>query len=287
MGRLRKRYRGRLRESGRSDIAHPTPFGVRLRALRLAAGLSQRELARHARVSVGCIGSLERGERAGPHPHTLGRIMDALELANEQRDDLSGLLPERPQRPLGRRSRPARDGQVAERPPARPSPAMAERAAAWELYVELVTRTSVTGLDSNHGLLREALSSLYSLFGTARGILRKHGETAASLDGRGLHEFSLLTLAILNDVLRPVLSEWHPLLREHEERRPTGIAPAAHERSWRRNQELRTALAGVRSSLDLYARRLAALAGVVPPHVVPAPVGVGAGAVHARAGADR
>jgi transcriptional regulator with XRE-family HTH domain len=251
---------------------HPTPFGIRLRALRLAAGLSQRELARLARVSVGCVGSLERGERAGPHPHTLGRIMDALDLPNEVRDDLSGLLPERPPRPLGRQVRPSPDGVPAERSTAR-APVLAERAAAWELYVELVTRVAVSDLEPNQGLLREAFSSLHSLFDTARGILRKHGETAASLDGRGLHEMSRLTIAILNQVLRPVLSEWHPLLQEHEARRPSGVSAAAHERAWRRNHECRMVLAQVRATLDQYATRLAALAGVVPAHVPVPPLG--------------
>ncbi|WP_370135611.1 hypothetical protein [Streptacidiphilus sp. EB103A] len=51
----------------------------------------------------------------------------------------------------------------------------AERRAAWELYVELVTRVSVVPLGTDEGLLREALSSLYSLFGTTREVLRRHG----------------------------------------------------------------------------------------------------------------
>jgi transcriptional regulator with XRE-family HTH domain len=251
----------------------------------LAAGLSQRELARQARVSVGCIGSLERGERAGPHPHTLGRIMDALGLPNGVRDDLSGLLPDRPQRPLGgTRSRSAHDGVVLGHGRARPAPVLAERAAAWELYVELVTRTAVSELGSNQGLLREALSSLHSLFGTTRAILRKHGETAASLDGRGLHEFAVLALAILNQVLRPVLSEWHPLLLEHEARRPPDVSIAAHERGWRRNGECRLALARVRTTLDEYAMRLAGLAGVAPVHASPPPIE--AAMAHALPGFD-
>jgi hypothetical protein len=216
---------------------------------------------------VGCIGSLERGERAGPHPHTLGRLMDALDLPNELRDDVSRLLPERPQRPRHRAaSRPSRDGAAAEVPAGRHVSLDAQRSAAWELYVELVTRTSVSDLDADHGLLREALSSLYSLFDTARSILRKHGEAAAALDGRGLHEFAVLTLAILNGELRPVLSEWHPLLLEHEARRVQGVSPATHERGWRRNQECRQALADIRIALDEHATSLAQLAGVIPPH---------------------
>jgi hypothetical protein len=48
-----------------------------------------------------------------------------------------------------------------------------ERNAAWELFVELATRVAVVPL--NPHLLRAALTSHYSPFATARGILRKYG----------------------------------------------------------------------------------------------------------------
>ncbi len=41
----------------------------------------------------------------------------------------------------------------------------AERKAAWSLYVELVTRIAVQPLEVDTGLIREALNSLYNLFG--------------------------------------------------------------------------------------------------------------------------
>jgi hypothetical protein len=44
-----------------------------------------------------------------------------------------------------------------------------ERRAAWSLYVELVTRIAVQPLEIDEGLLREALTSLYSLFGYNTG----------------------------------------------------------------------------------------------------------------------
>ena len=47
-------------------------------------------------------------------------------------------------------------------------PGLAERDAAWELYIELITRVSVVDLGPDEGLVREALSSLYTLFGTTR-----------------------------------------------------------------------------------------------------------------------
>jgi len=49
------------------------------------------------------------------------------------------------------------------------SPDRAEREAAWEMYVGLATRMSVQEVRPDEGLLREALSSLYSLFEPPRG----------------------------------------------------------------------------------------------------------------------
>lgn len=54
-----------------------------------------------------------------------------------------------------------------------------ERDAAWELYVEVVTRIAVVELKPGEGSLREALSSLSSPFATTRDILRKYGQRLA------------------------------------------------------------------------------------------------------------
>ncbi|MGB3615480.1 MAG: hypothetical protein WBA10_16930, partial [Elainellaceae cyanobacterium] len=43
-----------------------------------------------------------------------------------------------------------------------------ERDAAWELYIELVTRVAVQVLNPEEGSVREAMNSLYSLFGSTR-----------------------------------------------------------------------------------------------------------------------
>lgn len=54
-----------------------------------------------------------------------------------------------------------------------------QQLAAWEMYVELVTRIAVQPLGAEDGLLREALNSLYSLFGETRRILKAHGPAVA------------------------------------------------------------------------------------------------------------
>jgi transcriptional regulator with XRE-family HTH domain len=55
-------------------------FATLLRNHRLAARLSQEELAETARISTGAVGAYERGVRLRPHRVTLGRLADALGL---------------------------------------------------------------------------------------------------------------------------------------------------------------------------------------------------------------
>ena len=62
------------------------PFGPLVRRHRLAAGLSQEELAERARLSRRGISDLERGARR-PLPGTIRRIADALGLVGEARDE--------------------------------------------------------------------------------------------------------------------------------------------------------------------------------------------------------
>jgi transcriptional regulator with XRE-family HTH domain/tetratricopeptide (TPR) repeat protein len=62
-------------------------FGGRLASRRRVAGLSQQELAERSGLSVRAIGNLERGRVCWPHPDTLRRLADALELRSEARDE--------------------------------------------------------------------------------------------------------------------------------------------------------------------------------------------------------
>ena len=72
-----------------------TSFGVRLRGLRTAAGLSQEELAERAGLTVRGISDLERGARNHPYPHTVRSLADALELSEEERSALFAAVPRR------------------------------------------------------------------------------------------------------------------------------------------------------------------------------------------------
>jgi hypothetical protein len=137
-----------------------------------------------------------------------------------------------------------------------------ERKAAWELHVELVTRISVVPLGADDGLLREALSSMYTLFATTREILRKYGPDLAEPKPDGQYNFGVLAVAMLNLALRPVLARWHPALEEWEATKPPGRSRAEHEVAWDRAQELRSALDDTRVALTQYARVMADACGI-------------------------
>lgn len=139
-----------------------------------------------------------------------------------------------------------------------------ERKAAWEMYIELVTRTSVVELGPEEGYLREGLYSLYSLFDTTRSILRKYGPEVAQPNEGGDLTFGHLAVGVLNYVLRPVLAKWHPLLEDYEATREPTTSRLEHEGRWEHNAKLREILQGVRKPLSDYADVLADVAGVVP-----------------------
>jgi DNA-binding SARP family transcriptional activator/tetratricopeptide (TPR) repeat protein len=70
-------------------------FGSWLRASRLAAGLSQEELAGRSGISVRAISDLERGRTRWPHPGSVGRLADALELDGGRRAEFVALAARR------------------------------------------------------------------------------------------------------------------------------------------------------------------------------------------------
>jgi transcriptional regulator with XRE-family HTH domain len=141
-------------------------------------------------------------------------------------------------------------------------PSEEERKAAWEMYIELVTRVPVAILGQGEGLLHEALSSLYSLFPTTRAILRRYGPAMARNNQDTHLSFSSLMIRMLNTVLRPLLSKWHPLLQDYEATRPDSVSVTQHERCWERYTELRQEMSMTRKALIEYATIFAQMAGV-------------------------
>lgn len=63
-------------------------FGEMLQRHRVAAGLTQEELAERARLSARGISDLERGVKTRPHLATIRQLAEALALSEEERDEL-------------------------------------------------------------------------------------------------------------------------------------------------------------------------------------------------------
>ena len=78
-----------------------------------------------------------------------------------------------------------------------------DRAAAWELYIELLTRITTQYLAPEDGDEKTALDSVYALFKETRAILRCHGS--------GCGEFAKLAIPVLNQIIRPFTAKWHRL----------------------------------------------------------------------------
>ena len=77
----------------------------------------------------------------------------------------------------------------------------ADRDAAWDLYVEMLTRIVTQPLPSDAGDETTALRSVYSLFPITREVLRHHGRSAIS--------FTKIAVPVLNQVVRPFTAKWH------------------------------------------------------------------------------
>lgn len=76
-----------------------------------------------------------------------------------------------------------------------------DRDAAWEMYIELLTRVTTQPLPVEYGDEQTALDSIYSLFSTTREIIKRHSRHAK--------EFTKLAIVVLNQIVRPFTAKWH------------------------------------------------------------------------------
>src|SRR5947208_2802106 len=76
-----------------------------------------------------------------------------------------------------------------------------DREAAWELYVEMLTRIVTQPLPVEHGDEKTALDSVFALFGITREILRRKGRECV--------QFTKISVVVLNQVVRPFTAKWH------------------------------------------------------------------------------
>ena len=118
----------------------------------------------------------------------------------------------------------------------------ADEDAAWELYVEMLTRIVTQPLPSEHGDEKTALNSVFSLFPTTREVLRRRGRKA-------IH-FSKVAIPVLNQVVRPFTAKWHK----------ESLAGAFSNEG--KQEEFRKELATLQEELRNYNRLLAEIASV-------------------------
>lgn len=121
-------------------------------------------------------------------------------------------------------------------------PSTEDADAAWQLYVELITRITIQTLIPEEGDEKTALSSINSLFEITRDILKKQG--------RKSHEFTKLSIIILNQVIRPFTAKWHKL----------SLANAFEDEN--KCIEFRKDLADLQVVLKNYTKLLSNIAGV-------------------------
>ena len=82
-------------------------------------------------------------------------------------------------------------------------PKDADREAAWELYIELLTRIATQPLSADTGDEKVALDSIYSLFPVTRTVLKNKGRQCV--------RFTQVAIIVLNQVVRPFTAKWHRL----------------------------------------------------------------------------
>ena len=117
-----------------------------------------------------------------------------------------------------------------------------DREAAWELYVEMLTRIVTQPLSNWDGDEEKALESVYSLFPITREVLRRQG--------RGAISFTKIAVPVLNQVVRPFTAKWHK----------ESLAGAFSNDE--KCGEFRKELAALQEELRKYNRMLAELANV-------------------------
>lgn len=117
-----------------------------------------------------------------------------------------------------------------------------DKTAAWELYVELLTRITTQPLDITHGDEKTALDSIHSLFAITRQVLKNNTKNCT--------EFAKIAIVVLNQVIRPFTAKWHRL----------SLQGAFNDVN--KCTEFRNELAILQIILQQYTKMLADMAGV-------------------------
>ena len=81
------------------------------------------------------------------------------------------------------------------------SPQEADKNAAWELYIEMLTRVATQYIKPDEGDEATALKSIFKLFELTRNIIKSYG--------RDCIEFTKIAIVVLNQIIRPFTAKWH------------------------------------------------------------------------------
>ena len=117
-----------------------------------------------------------------------------------------------------------------------------DRDAAWDLYVELLTRITTQHLEPSHGDEKTALDSIFALFALTRETLKHRG--------RHCNEFAKIAIVVLNQIVRPFTARWHK----------ASLEGAFKDQD--RCREFRKELGQLQEQLRQYTKMLADMAGV-------------------------
>jgi hypothetical protein len=117
-----------------------------------------------------------------------------------------------------------------------------DKAAAWAMYIELLTRITTQPLAEDHGDEQAALTSVYNLFPLTREIIKTNG--------RHCIEFTKIAIVVLNQIVRPFTAKWH-------QKSLAGAFKKPAER-----KQFRQELAVLQGQLRQYTKMLADMAGV-------------------------
>jgi hypothetical protein len=118
----------------------------------------------------------------------------------------------------------------------------ADKKAAWDLYIELLTRITAQMLPEEYGDEEGVLESIHSLFKTTRDVLKANGPACVQV--------TKIAVVVLNQKIRPFTSKWHKHALKGGFRYST------------QDKEFRTELAELQIELKNYTKMLADMAGV-------------------------
>lgn len=131
------------------------------------------------------------------------------------------------------------------------------RQAAQRMFFQAATRVATRPLEDGSGNLREALTSLKTLFDLYREPLESELTPPPPARGSSVYE---LALAILNFELAPFLATWHPRLKAFED-----AHPELDESAWPQNAAFRAELRALQENLRPQMIGLGEIAGIRNP----------------------